>query len=68
MIRFWHPTGWINQNWLTHLTFYKLATWFGSDGDYNYETLVYWKYALFITTVFVVFALGKMLGAGDFYR
>jgi len=66
MIRFWHPTGWINQNWLTHLTFYKLATWFGSDGDYNYETLVYWKYALFITTIFVVFALGKTLGAGDF--
>ncbi len=32
IIRFWHPTGWINQNWLTHLSFYKLATWFGRGG------------------------------------
>jgi len=24
-IRKWHPTGWINQNWLTHVIFYKLA-------------------------------------------
>lgn len=66
MIRFWHPTGWINQNWLTHLTFYKLVTWFGTDSEYNYETLVYWKYALFTATIFVVFGVGKVLGAGDF--
>lgn len=66
MIRFWHPTGWINQNWLTHLTFYKLVTWFGSDGEYNYNTLVYWKYALFTATIAVVFAFGKVLGAGNF--
>ncbi len=66
IIRFWHPTGWINQNWLTHLKFYSLATWFGSQDDPNYNTLVYWKYALFIATIFVVFALGKVIGAGDF--
>jgi hypothetical protein len=66
MIRFWHPTGWINQNWLTHLSFYKLVTWFGSEDNPNYDMLVYWKFALFGAAVFVVFALGKVLGAGDF--
>ena len=25
-VRYWHPTGWINQNWLTHEIFYKLTT------------------------------------------
>ena len=65
-IRFWHPTGWINQNWLAHLTFYKLVTWFGSEDNPNYDMLVYWKFALFVATIFVVFALGKVMGAGDF--
>ncbi len=66
LIRFWHPTGWINQNWLTHLTFYKLAVWFGGEQEPHYNALVYWKFALFITTIFVVYALGRVLGAGDF--
>ena len=67
IIRYWHPTGWINQNWLTHLTFYKLVTLFGSEDQPNYNMLVYWKFALFIATAFCVFALGKLLGAGDFW-
>jgi hypothetical protein len=65
MIRYWHPTGWINQNWLTHLIFYKLASWFGSEGHYNYDTLVAWKFALYTLTVLCVFAIGKTIGAGD---
>ena len=65
-IQKWHPTGWINQNWLTHLTFYKLASWFGKDGDYNYNTLVYWKFAIYFLAVFCVYGVGKVLGAGDF--
>ena len=65
-IQKWHPTGWINQNWLTHLIFYKLASWFGEDGSYNYNTLVYWKFVIYILTVFCVYAVGKNLGAGDF--
>ena len=65
-IQKWHPTGWINQNWLTHLIFYKLASWFGSDGNYNYNTLVYWKFGLYFVTVFCVYGIGKVLGAGDF--
>ncbi len=57
-----HPTGWINQNWLTHLGYYKLATWFGEDGAYNYNTLVYWKFGLYFLMVLLVFALGKTIG------
>jgi hypothetical protein len=64
IIRYWHPTGWINQNWLTHLTYYKLASWFGADGAYNYNTLVVWKFAIYTLTVFCVFAIGKTMGAG----
>ena len=65
-IQKWHPTGWINQNWLTHLIFYKLASWFGENGSYNYNTLVYWKFAIYFLTVFCVYGTGKVLGAGDF--
>ena len=65
LIRTLHPTGWINQNWLTHLGFYKLAVWFGSDGSYNLNALVYWKFAIYILTVFCVYGIGKVLGAGD---
>jgi hypothetical protein len=67
MIRFWHPTGWINQNWLAHLGFYKLVTLGTGEGEYNYNMLVYWKFGLFAATIFVVFAIGKLLGAGDFW-
>jgi len=65
IIKKWHPTGWINQNWLTHLIFYKLASWFGDDGSYNYNTLVYWKFVLYGLAVFCVYATGKLLGVGD---
>ncbi|MHC5082683.1 MAG: hypothetical protein ACYTET_01915 [Planctomycetota bacterium] len=65
LIKKWHPTGWINQNWLTHLIFYKLASWFGDGDTFNYNTLVYWKFVLFTLTVFCVYAVGKVVGAGD---
>lgn len=65
-IQKWHPTGWINQNWLTHLIFFKLASWFGEDGSYNYNTLVYWKFVIYFLAVFCVYGIGKVLGAGDF--
>lgn len=66
IIRYWHPTGWINQNWLTHLTYYKLSSWFGSGDEYNYNALVVWKFALYVITVLVVFGIGKTIGAGNF--
>lgn len=66
IIRKVHPTGWINQNWLTHLIFYKAAQWFGDGEHYNYNTLVYWKFVLYTLTVFTVYGIGKILGAGDY--
>ncbi len=65
LIRTWHPTGWLNQNWLTHLGFYKLATWFGHGDPNDYNALVYWKFAIYFITVFAVYGIGKTLGAGD---
>jgi len=66
LIKKWHPTGWINQNWLTHLIFYKLASWFDSGNNYNYNTLVYWKFAIYFLAVICIYATGKLMGAGDF--
>lgn len=62
-IQKWHPTGWINQNWLTHLLFYKLVT-LGSADTYQYNRLVYWKFALYILTAFAIYGVGRVLGVG----
>lgn len=61
-IRYWHPTGWINQNWLTHLIFYELVNMFGSPDNPNYDALVVWKFLIYIIAVAVVFYTGKYLG------
>ena len=71
IIRKIHPTGWINQNWLTHVTFYELVHLFGTEDNPNYNMLVVWKFALFIGTAFVVYAYGRVIGVcsaagGDF--
>ena len=34
-----HPTGWINQNWLIHVIFYKLSTTLGSEDEPYLNTL-----------------------------
>lgn len=65
IIRKWHPTGWIDQNWLTQVIFYQWAKWGGSDGTYNYDTLVYWKFILYGLTVFSVFAAARIIGVGN---
>jgi hypothetical protein len=62
-IRYWHPTGWINQNWLTHVLFYELVEVFGSPNKPYYDALVVWKFILYIITVAVVFYIGRNLGA-----
>ncbi|MHB0947101.1 MAG: hypothetical protein ACYC3B_08005 [Sedimentisphaerales bacterium] len=72
-VKFWHPTGWVNQNWLTHVFFYwithdspiadadKFDVPFESQ-NISYNSLVYWKYALYIITVIVVYYTGRQLG------
>ncbi len=62
IIRKINPTGWVNQNWLTHISFYELTHWFSSDGTPNYNTLVIWKFALYFATTFVVYAFGRVIG------
>jgi len=62
-VRKWHPTGWINQNWLTHVIFYWLTTTLGSEEKPYFNALVYWKFAIYILTIICVFYTGRLLGA-----
>ena len=63
-VKFWHPTGWVNQNWLTHVIFYWLThlSPFADDKDWSFNTLVYWKFAIYILTVICVYYTGRVLG------
>jgi len=63
-VKYWHPTGWINQNWLTHVIFYWLTSKspFADADTYSFNTLVYWKFAIYIITVICVYYTGKTLG------
>ncbi|MHC4528952.1 MAG: hypothetical protein ACYS29_13840, partial [Planctomycetota bacterium] len=64
-VQYWHPTGWINQNWLTHVIFYWLThlSPFADAHDFSFNTLVYWKFAIYILTVICVYYTGRILGA-----
>ncbi|HSV26857.1 MAG TPA: hypothetical protein VLH60_03095, partial [Sedimentisphaerales bacterium] len=59
----WHPTGWINQNWLTHLFFhwlcYKSPIADGEERVFN--ALVYWKFALYILAAFLIYYAARIL-------
>ncbi len=58
-----HPTGWVNQNWLTHVIFYWLTTTLGSEQEPYYDALVVWKVAIYLSAVAGIYALGRILGA-----
>jgi hypothetical protein len=62
-----HPTGWVNQNWLTHVIFYWLTheSLFADSDDFppSFNQLVYWKIALYIIAVICVYYTGRILGA-----
>jgi len=64
-VKYWHPTGWIDQNWLTHVMFYYLThlSPFADDANWAFNTLVYWKFAIYIITVICVYYTGRILGA-----
>ncbi len=57
-----HPTGWINQNWLTHAIFYKLTTTLGSKGNPYFDALVFWKFGLYILVVVCLYFTSRLLG------
>ncbi len=63
-VRYWHPTGWVNQNWLTHLIFYWLSckSPIADAASRTFNALVYWKFTIYILTVICVFCTGKILG------
>jgi len=64
-VRYWHPTGWINQNWLTHVVFYWLShlSPFADADSHCYNTLVYWKFTVYIISVICVYYTARFLGA-----
>lgn len=63
-VKYWHPTGWVNQNWLTHVIFYWLTTLspFADAETFSFNTLVYWKFAIYILAVICVYYTGRLLG------
>ncbi len=63
-VKWIHPTGWINQNWLTHVIFYSLvpkSTYTPSD-TFTSNALVYWKFAIYIITIICVYYTARVLG------
>jgi hypothetical protein len=66
-LKYWHPTGWVNQNWLTHVIFYWLTHDSPiADADTfppSFNQLVYWKIAIYIISVICVYYTGRILGA-----
>ena len=63
-VKKWHPTGWVNQNWLTHVIFYLLVPKDSyADGvSFPSNALVYWKFTIYIISVACVFYCGVLLG------
>ncbi|MHC4356135.1 MAG: hypothetical protein ACYS0H_25820, partial [Planctomycetota bacterium] len=64
-VKRWHPTGWVNQNWLTHVIFYSLVpkSSYADGVSFTSNALVYWKFAVYIVTVVCVYYTGRLLGA-----
>jgi hypothetical protein len=63
-VKYWHPTGWVNQNWLTHVIFYSLVpkSSYADGVSFSSNALVYWKFAIYILTVICVYYTGRLLG------
>jgi len=59
-----HPTGWVDQNWLTHVIFYKLVPEDSYDDGVSFTSnaLVYWKFTIYIITVICVYYTSRLLG------
>lgn len=54
----WHPSGWVNQNWLSHVGLAWLARTFGL------ESLVALKLVLYLAIAAVLVASARVRGAG----
>ena len=62
-VKYWHPTGWVNQNWLTHEIFYWLTckSPFADAATNSFNTLVYWKFSIYILAVICVYFTARLL-------
>jgi hypothetical protein len=61
-VRYWHPTGWVNQNWLTHVIFYKLTTMLGSEQNPYFDALILWKFAIYILAAVCLYFTTRIYG------
>ena len=61
-VRYWHPTGWVNQNWLTHVIFYWLTTTLGSEQEPFFDALVYWKFGIYFLSILCIYFTARQLG------
>ena len=59
-----HPTGWVNQNWLTHIIFYWLTheSPVADAETLSFNSLVYGKALIYILVVACVFYTARVLG------
>jgi hypothetical protein len=64
-VKHWHPTGYVNQNWLTHVLFYWLAykSPIADAESWCFNSLVYWKFTIYVITIICVYYIGRVLGA-----
>lgn len=60
-VGYWHPTGWVNQNWLTHVIFNWLTTTLGSEEEPFFNALIYWKFALYFLAIACIYAIGRIM-------
>jgi len=65
-VKYWHPTGWINQNWLSGVFFYWLAYESPiADSDVqSFNSLVYLKFAIYMLLAICVYYTCKIIGIG----
>jgi len=61
-VRYWHPTGWVNQNWLAHVMFYWLTTTLGSEQQPYFDALVLWKFAIYILAAVCLYFTTRVYG------
>ncbi|MHC4155494.1 MAG: hypothetical protein ACYST6_11320, partial [Planctomycetota bacterium] len=60
----WHPTGWINQNWLTGVFFYWLThqSPFADAETLSFNSLAFFKFAVYILTAVCVYYTARFRG------
>jgi hypothetical protein len=60
----WHPTGWINQNWLTGVFFYWLThqSPFADAETFSFNSLAFCKLAIYILTAVCVYYAARFRG------